>query len=57
MFVQLFINSYDYVLVNYNHIVLIEPDKGGSVVTLSNGTRLNVQDEFGKILEQIANMT
>ncbi|MCL1648270.1 hypothetical protein M2T70_04835 [Elizabethkingia anophelis] len=57
MFVQLFINSYDYVLVNYNHIVLIEPDKGGSVVTLSNGTILNVQDEPGKILEQIANMT
>lgn len=56
MFIQLFLNANNFVMVNYNHIVMLEPSRNGSgtSVTLVTGSAFTVTDPHAAILESIA---
>lgn len=58
MFVQIFRNDTQFVMVNINHILFLEPvrNQPGCRVTLTNGTDFYSVEAYTTILENISNI-
>jgi hypothetical protein len=53
MFIQVFIGTSKYVLLNINHIVSIDFYGSGSIITLSTKETIECTDNPSSILEQV----
>ncbi len=53
MFVQIFLSVSDFVLVNVNHLVSLQPNGGGTSIILSDGTKFHSVETYDQIIERI----
>lgn len=54
MFIQVFINNIDFIMININHIISMMPVSGGGTSILTvNGATIYCIDDYNSLLAQV----